>query len=98
MKLCEYEELSALLRAEYEKRKAAPRSLGPEPMNWIEQCKHEAQCLSPELRQQVLDELRAGRTIGQARDKYGLTLAAVCGVVDTNIVCKEYLTLHSKSA
>lgn len=67
-------------------------------MNWIEQCKHEAQSLTPELRQQVLDELRTSKTIGQTRDKFGLTLAAVCGVVDLNIAHNEYLTLNSRSA
>jgi len=67
-------------------------------MNWIEQCKHEAQSLTPQMRQQVLDELRTGQTIGKTRDKFGLTLAAVCGVVDMNIVSHEYLSLNSQSA
>ncbi len=66
-------------------------------MNWIEQCKHEAQALTPEQRQQVLDRLWAGRTIGQVKNEFGLTLAAVCGVVDLNLVRTEHLTLNSTS-
>lgn len=66
-------------------------------MNWIEQCEHEAKRLTPELRQQVLDQLNAGKTIGETRAKLGLTLAAVCGVMDMNIARNEYLTLNTKT-
>jgi phage-related protein len=66
-------------------------------MNWREQCKHEARALPPEQRQQVLDEIVAGQSIGQTCDKHGLSLAAVCGVVELNIVSSEGLTLNTKS-
>jgi hypothetical protein len=66
-------------------------------MNWRAQCKHEAKALTPEQRQQVLDEINASRSIGQVCDKHGLSLAAVCGVIDLNIVSSEGLTLNTKS-
>lgn len=66
-------------------------------MNWRAQCKHEAKALPPEQRQQVLDDIRAGRTIGETCDKHGLSLAAVCGVVELNIVSIEGLILNTKS-
>lgn len=66
-------------------------------MNWRQQCKHEAKALTPEQRQQVLDEINAGRSIGQACDKHGLSLAAVCGVVELNIVSIEGLVLNTTS-
>ena len=66
-------------------------------MNWREQCKHEARALPPEPRQQVLDEIRAGRSIGHVCDKHELSLAAVCGVVELNIVSIEGLVLNTTS-
>lgn len=67
-------------------------------MNWRQQCKHEAKQLTKQQRQLVLDDLRAGRTIGQTCEKHQLTLAAVCGVLELNIAHNEYLTLNETSA
>jgi hypothetical protein len=66
-------------------------------MNWRQQCKDEAKQLTPQQRQLVLDDIRAGRTIGQTYKRHQLTLAAVCGVVELNIVSIEGLTLNTKS-
>ncbi len=66
-------------------------------MNWIKQCEQEAKALTPDLRQQVLDDLWAGLSIGKACDKHSLTLAAVCGVLQLNIVGSMYLSLNTKS-
>lgn len=67
-------------------------------MNWTEQCKKEAENLTQGTRQKILDELHAGRTIGQTREKFGVTLAAVCGVVDMNLVRNEYFSLNQQSS
>lgn len=66
-------------------------------MDWIEQCQYEANNLTKDQRRKVLTELRTGKTIGETREKFGLTLAAVCGVVEMNIKINEYLSLNKES-
>lgn len=64
-------------------------------MNWLEQCESEAKALTAEQRQAVLDTIWHGKTIGEAREMHGLSLAAVCGVVNINIADAKFLNRKS---
>jgi hypothetical protein len=69
----------------------------PNTIGWMEQCDQDAKGCSKELRQQVLTMLHDGKTIGETREHFGLSLAAVCGIVGMNINRHEYLTLNRTS-
>lgn len=67
-------------------------------MTWHEQCEHEAGELTKEKRQQFLDMMHAGKTLGAAREECGISLAAACGVMDENIEQRVYKTLRTQVA
>lgn len=65
-------------------------------MNWMDTCKKEANELTPERRQQVLDTIRRGKTIGQAVSEHSLPMSTVCGVINMNILLNYSLAINSK--
>ena len=64
-------------------------------MTWFERCESEAKALTVEQRQDVLDTIFTGASNGEAMTKHGLTLAAVCGVINLNISEAKLLNRES---
>jgi len=60
-------------------------------MNWLQQCAQEADRLSREQQQTVLDDVRGGLTLGEVKLKNNTTLEAVCGVVNRSIGTHSFL-------
>jgi hypothetical protein len=58
---------------------------------WLEDCKAGAEALTREHRQAVLDLLHEGLTIGETQERLGLSLEAVCGVINANIGMASFL-------
>lgn len=65
-------------------------------MNWLDECKKDAEALTQSQRQAVLDTIKSGKTIGETRDLHSVSLAAVCGVIDINLVSCSFLSQVSK--
>lgn len=65
-------------------------------MNWIDVCAFEAEKLSKEKRQEFLDLMWKGKSIGEAKEVVGISLEAACGVMDMNIVNTLLLNKESK--
>ena len=63
-------------------------------MGWLEECDKAASELTQEQRQAFLNELWAGKTLGEAREVAGVSFDAANGVVRQNIEHHEYKTLR----
>ncbi len=66
-------------------------------MNWQEECNKEALALSKEKRQEFLNLMHKGKTIGEAREACGITFNAAIGIMDMNIKQHQYSTLRTES-
>ena len=66
-------------------------------MNWFDECRKEAEALTIEQRQQVMDCVYESKTIGEIMDALHLRMAAVCGVINMNIECVTHKTLRRES-
>ena len=65
--------------------------------DWLGKIKLDAENLSIEKRQEFLDYLHEGMTIGEAYTKAGITFDEANGVINMNIKSHEYLTLNKES-
>lgn len=59
--------------------------------------RQDAMKLTQEQRQEILDLLKTGITIGEIRDKVKQTQDVVCAVITMNIETHEYKTLRKES-
>ena len=59
--------------------------------DWAADCVASAEALPEGVAQAILDDVRAGQSIGEARRKHDVSLAAVCGVINRNIQTREFL-------
>ena len=69
-------------------------SEGPKP-TWLEECAQEANALTREKRQEFIDLIWEGNTLGAARDKAGISFNAANGVMRMNISSMDYLQRES---
>ena len=60
-------------------------------MSWLEKCKSEAMKLSKEKRQEFLDLMWKGKTIGEATKETGVTADESTGIMMLNIATHKYL-------
>lgn len=60
-------------------------------LRWPQQCAAESKALTQEQRQQFLDLIWDGPTIGEAADAVGISLEAACGVIYMNIGETKFL-------
>ena len=65
-------------------------------MGWFDLCEKAALELSVEKRQQVLDAVNSGKTIGEIKEGFPLTLEHVCGVINMNIDSIKFLRKATK--
>ena len=61
---------------------------------WFDRCEDAAAALDQPTRQQLLDAIWKGRTIGEAREEVGISLEAACGVINHNIVTADFARLN----
>ncbi len=64
-------------------------------MYWIEKCNQDAMRLSKEKRQEYLDLMREGKTVGEATKECGITDDEAVGIITVNIACHKYLRTES---
>jgi hypothetical protein len=57
----------------------------------------EALLLPKEVRQAVMDALLSGKSIGEVREELKLSLTAVCGTIDLNMVKATHRSLRRES-
>jgi hypothetical protein len=57
----------------------------------------QARTLPLETRQAMLDALRAGKTVGEVREAFDVTLESVCGLIDMNILETKQHSLRRES-
>ena len=69
------------------KRAAAVNST----IDWLAKCVSEAEQLPLETRQQFLDLMRAGKSLGEAREEAGITFDAANGIMHQNITAVHTL-------
>jgi hypothetical protein len=60
-------------------------------MSWDDECAAAYDGLTPGDRQSILDAVLDGGKLGEVARGHGVELAAVCGVVDRNIVRRSWL-------
>lgn len=60
-------------------------------MNWTDQCAAAAAQLCKGDKQQILDLLWAGKSIGEIQQALNLSLETVCGVINENIENVNFL-------
>lgn len=60
-------------------------------MSWLDECEQEAKALTQEKRQEFLNHIWAGRTLGKARELAGVTFDAANGIMRMNIKDMKYL-------
>ena len=63
-------------------------------MNWFDECEKAASELTKEKRQEFLNLVLEGKTIGDARKIAGISFDAANGVIRQNIEQHEYKTLR----
>lgn len=66
-------------------------------MNWIEQCVSDAKKLSKEKRQEFLDAIWSGVTLGEASKKAGITFDEANGIMHMNINSHSYHSLNKEA-
>jgi hypothetical protein len=67
-------------------------------MNWLKECDIAAEKLSAEKKQEFLDQIWEGKTLGDAREICGISFDAANGIIRANIQHNEYLTLRRSIA
>lgn len=65
-------------------------------MEWFDLCEKAALDLPVEKRQQILDAVNSGKTIGEIKEDMILNLEEICGVINMNINSVKYLRTSSK--
>lgn len=63
-------------------------------MGWLEECDRAASELTPEQKQSFLNEIWAGKTLGEASESAGISFDAANGVMRQNIEHHEHKTLR----
>ena len=63
-------------------------------MGWLEECEKAARELTQEKRQEFLNLILEGKTIGVARETAGISFDAANGIIRQNIEQHEYKTLR----
>lgn len=63
-------------------------------MGWFDDCKKAAAALSVEKRQEFLDLIHQGKSIGNAREACGISFDAANGIIRANIEENKFLTLR----
>ena len=58
---------------------------------WLQECADAASALTPLQGQSILDCVNNGETLGDVASAHGVTLEAVCGVVDLSIMSVSLL-------
>lgn len=60
-------------------------------------CKEDARSLSKKKRQEFMDYIWQGMTIGEAQEKANITFEQALGILDLNINKHRYCTLNRES-
>lgn len=66
-------------------------------MSWLDECDAEAKALTREKRQEFLDLIRRGMTIGAASQEAGVTFNAANGIIRMNIQEVNFTSLRKES-
>ena len=61
-------------------------------MGWLDKCKNEAMSLTKEKRQEFMDYMREGKTIGEASEKSGISSDAGVYILKMNIKSCNYIS------
>ncbi len=67
-------------------------------MNWLDECKKAADELPAVKKQEFLDMMHSGETLGDARVACGISFDAANGIMRANIESHQYSTLRKIAA
>ena len=65
--------------------------------DWITRCNESALALTKEKRQEFMDYMFAGKTLGESADMAGITRDEATGIININLVKQTTLTINRES-
>ncbi len=66
-------------------------------MTWLDECDQEASTLTKEKRQEFMDVILRGKTLGEARTECGISFNAANGIIRMNIVQTSFMSLRTET-